>query len=403
MLSGGAMTLLEHIKTSGLGIILEEGPARDELRRLAAKFDYEFDEVRAHALARGMSPGEFAGLVREPMNGKDHSEAMPIRAVADKRPPRRNRTEDNEAVKRRRLKPLDISEFCKLDIKPREMMLGPIIPEKGLAMCYSPRGMGKTRLSTGCGLAASTATQFLKWKAPKPRRVLLLDGEMPAPALQELWQTTLASAPIKPAPGMFQIISSDLLEDIGIGNLADPKTQVEIDELVTQEGTELLMLDNLSSLTSVLRDNDEGSWQTMKAWLLKLRRRGISCFLFHHAGKGGDQRGTSAREDVLDTVISLRHPSDYRQDEGCRFEVHFTKHRGFHGPDANPFEARQHTTTAGYEWTMREIDDVNQARVAALHSDGLSVRDIADETGIPKSTVQRTVKKLSGEVGDASA
>jgi uncharacterized protein YerC len=37
---------------------------------------------------------------------------------------------------------------------------------------------------------------------------------------------------------------------------------------------------------------------------------------------------------------------------------------------------------------------VNEARIAALLDDGLSIRDIADETGIPKSTVARIKKKL---------
>jgi uncharacterized protein YerC len=37
---------------------------------------------------------------------------------------------------------------------------------------------------------------------------------------------------------------------------------------------------------------------------------------------------------------------------------------------------------------------VNRARVAALLKDSLSVRDIADETGISKSTVQRIKKAI---------
>jgi putative DNA primase/helicase len=294
----------------------------------------------------------------------------------------------------RRLAPLDISAFCAMDIKTREMVLGPIVPEKGLAMCYSPRGMGKTRLGTGCGLAVSTGASFLRWQAPKARRVLLIDGEMPAPALQELLKTVLEAAPVKPAPEMFQVLAADLLEEIGIGNLADPKVQHEINQLVDDRGTEFLMLDNLSSLTAVLRDNDEASWQSMKSWLLGLRRRSISVLLHHHAGKGGDQRGTSAREDVLDTVISLRHPSDYRQEEGCRFEVHYTKHRGFYGSDASPFEAQQHTTAFGYEWTVRDITDANQARVAELLKAGLSIRDIAEELKISKSAVHRFKQKI---------
>ena len=33
------------------------------------------------------------------------------------------------------------------EIKPREMLLDPIVPEQGLAMLYSYRGIGKTFLS----------------------------------------------------------------------------------------------------------------------------------------------------------------------------------------------------------------------------------------------------------------
>jgi transposase len=46
---------------------------------------------------------------------------------------------------------------------------------------------------------------------------------------------------------------------------------------------------------------------------------------------------------------------------------------------------------------MRDIEDVNLARVKALLDDDLSVRDIADETGISKSTVQRLKKRIEAE------
>ena len=50
--------------------------------------------------------------------------------------------------------------------------------------------------------------------------------------------------------------------------------------------------------------------------------------MIHHQGKTGDQRGTSAKEDILDTVIRLDRPKDYRSEQGARFEVHLTKARG---------------------------------------------------------------------------
>jgi len=94
---------------------------------------------------------------------------------------------------------------------------------------------------------------------------------------------------------------------------------------------------------------------------------------------------------VLDTVISLRRPPDYQPDQGARFEVHFEKNRGFLGPEAEPFEA----WLSNNSWRLAEIkagDDLDTLR--ALKASGLSIREISDRTGVPRSTVHR---KLEGE------
>ena len=119
--------------------------------------------------------------------------------------------------------------------------------------------------------------------------------------------------------------------------------------------------------------------------------------IVHHAGKGDEQRGTSRREDVLDTSISLRRPGDCTPTEGARFELHFEKARGIHGDKAKPFEAKFELRNEAAFWTTKEIEDVNLARVKALLDDDLSIRDIADETGLSKSTVQRLKKRIEAE------
>jgi putative DNA primase/helicase len=100
---------------------------------------------------------------------------------------------------------------------------------------------------------------------------------------------------------------------------------------------------------------------------------------------------------VLDTSISLRRPEDYTPTEGARFEVHLEKGRGVHGDAAKPFEAKLEVRHGAAIWTMRDIEDVNLAGVKALVDDGLTVRDIADETGISKSAVQRLKKKIEAD------
>jgi putative DNA primase/helicase len=221
-------------------------------------------------------------------------------------------------------------------------------------------------------------------------------AKCPPPHCRRGWANIVAGITEAEAnPDALKILAGDLIEEGGIGNLSSPEIQAELDPWLDE--TDLLILDNLSSLTAVIRDNDAESWGPIQDWLLRLRRKGLSVLIVHHAGKGGQQRGTSRREDVLDTSISLRRPEDYTPAEGARFEVHLEKGRGIHGDDAKPFEAKLEVVRGAAIWTTRDIEDVNLARVKALVDDGLSVRDIADETGIPKSTVQRLKNKIAAE------
>ena len=54
--------------------------------------------------------------------------------------------------------------------------------------------------------------------------------------------------------------------------------------------------------TSFARKHISPHFAPMQQWLLRLRRRGVSVLVVHHAGKNGDQRGISKREDLLDTA-----------------------------------------------------------------------------------------------------
>jgi putative DNA primase/helicase len=295
-----------------------------------------------------------------------------------------------------RLCPLALPELLALDLKPRGMVLEPIIPEKGLAMLYASRGTGKTHVALGIAYAVATGSRFLKWQAPRARRVLLIDGEMPAVALRE--RLLRISGGETPKPATLEVIAGDLTEH-GIGNLASPAVQAELNPWLA--GVELLILDNLSSLTTTLSENDADGWSVIQQWLLQLRRRGVSVLIVHHAGKGGEQRGTSRREDVLDTSIALRRPSDYLPGQGARFEVHIDKARGIHGDAAKPFEARLDLSGAHAVWTVKEIEDLDRQRVAALLAAGLSVREIADELDLSKSTVHRLKQRIEQDAAEA--
>ena len=130
---------------------------------------------------------------------------------------------------------------------------------------------------------------------------------------------------------------------------------------------------------------------------LKSQKARYLSLMIHHAGKGGNQRGTSRREDILDTIIKLKHPADYSAEDGARFHVLLEKARDVHGDDAKPFEAKLEVRDEAAYWTLRDLDVVDMDRIVDLTREGLTCREIADETGIPKSRVNRMQSKARAD------
>jgi putative DNA primase/helicase len=285
------------------------------------------------------------------------------------------------------LKAVGFNDFLNLDVPAREMLLGPILPERSLAMLYAPRGVGKSWLSLSIGLAVAGGASLLRWSAPRQRNVLYIDGEMPLVSLQErLKAISLGLSEGIPNDG-FRISAADQIES-GI-NLCSEEGQRSLESLLPD--IDLLILDNLSTLCTSGSESASDAWVPMQNWLLKLRRQGVAVLLVHHAGTNGRQRGTSRREDALDTVIALRRPEDYSPEQGAKFEVHFEKlrHR-VDGDAAIPFEA---SITAdgeeGIRWSSRVLTPPILRRAAELFAEGLTVREVAAILRISKSEAGR--------------
>jgi hypothetical protein len=295
-------------------------------------------------------------------------------------------------------KAVNILELVNHTFKPREQILAPWLLTQSLNMIYAWRGVGKTHVALGIAYAVATGGQFLCWTASKRRKVMYLDGEMPGASIQNRLANLIATSTEDFDPNYFRILTPDLQEG-AMPDLATYEGQVAIDELI--DDAEVVVVDNLSSLArSGGRENDAESWQIIAEWALIQRQRGKTVIFVHHSGKGGAQRGTSKREDILDTVISLKRPPDYESGQGAKFEVHFEKGRDLHGEDAEPFEAGLVSDHHGTQsWAIAKLADSTYDRVVALANEGLSQVDIAAELGINKSNVSRHLKKAR-EVGD---
>ena len=249
----------------------------------------------------------------------------------------------NKKLDNRKKYPLNVltlEEVLNKEIAPRQNLLSPWLPSQGLCMIYSTRGLGKTWMALEIAYAVASGGSFLNWEAESPQGVLYIDGEMPLSLMQERL-SAIENSRHQIISGLFNILSPDA-QEFGIPDLSTVEGQAKIDELISDE-IKLVVLDNLSTLVRSGRESESDSWLPVQEWVLRLRSNGKSVLLIHHAGKGGQQRGTSRREDVLDTVIALRKPENYSPESGACFEVHFEKNRGLYGNEIKPFEAHLET------------------------------------------------------------
>lgn len=282
----------------------------------------------------------------------------------------------------------DIDTFLKLNLPPRTCLMSPWLPSSGLTQVYAYRGVGKTFFALNVAYAVATGGEYLGWECPTAKRVLYIDGEMPASDMQARLKSIKGDKIM--TSHNFQLITPDL-QDITTPNLANTESQKEL-ESYTDEA-DLIIVDNISTLCRTGKENDSDNWTPVQRWALKMRSEGRSVLFVHHANKSGTQRGTSGREDVLDTVIALKKPQGGSPTEGANFEVHFEKNRGFSGPDAQAFFAKLTIENDTQSWVRESLVDSSFNRCIGLAKNGATGSEIAKELGINKSNVSRHLKK----------
>ncbi len=198
---------------------------------------------------------------------------------------------------------LDVGEFLAREFPPREIMFAPWLPTQGIALIHAERGVGKTHVALGTAWAIHVGAGFLRWRAPQRRRVLLLDGEMPAVALKERL-ARIAEVSEHPAQrANLKIAAADLTRD-GLPDLSDPAAQRLYSKVV--EDADLVIVDNM-------KENDADSWTPVQNWALQLRRAGKSVILIHHAGKSGRQREPAAKRTYSTPLSGYAGPRTTRR------------------------------------------------------------------------------------------
>jgi hypothetical protein len=288
----------------------------------------------------------------------------------------------NEPAQTKAIKAVALPDLLKMDIPPRPIFLDPWIAAQSISMVFAHRGTGKTFFLMSTALSLASGSSFLGWTAPAPRKVAYIEGELPVVLIQDRWRM-LGSHP------NLTIVNPELQPDLYLPHLAAEETQQLFEPIVA--ANDVLILDSLATLAPCSVDRDSENWANLQPWFLSIRRRGKALIFAHHTNRGGTQRGISAREDVLDFILRLE---GLGEDHRCHFTLTYEKTRQF-DRNADPkklFETFDAELCDG-EWVRRTHDASQLLAVADLTLEGKTIRKIADELGLPRTTVNRLQKQ----------
>jgi hypothetical protein len=258
--------------------------------------------------------------------------------------------------------------FVEIPITPREDIIETMMFTQSLNSLIGPRGLGKTRVLTTLGNAVTKGHPFLSWNVARPRRVLLIDGELPAADLKPMILDHCDGAP---SP-LLDVVSSEFFtkHEGRPLNLNEREHQVKLIGLlealeVQNRRPELLTIDNRSALTFGMDENDNSAQDVLLQFLIDLRHRGYAVLFVEHTGWTGEHaRGASRREDFLDLCIALK-PLTAGPVPTCRFKLEFSKVRR-KPPSPLSLECELIDVGRGLEWTFKPTEgSSDQNRLAA--------------------------------------
>jgi len=310
---------------------------------------------------------------------------------------------------------IDILELAKMKFAPAELILKPWLTKKSLSLIWAQTGVGKTWLAMSIAQAVATGTSFLGWEAPTRRKVIYFDGEMGWESFNERMATVDNSSERsveKGDPGKItggiKLVTINAWTERKLPNLADPACQGYYSDVV--KDSDLIIIDNLATIARAIDGrrscSDAEIWASVEGWAIKQRSEGKSIIFIHHAGKSGDQLGTSTKEFVLNTVIALTRASDYEQSEGVGFNLKYTKGRDLYGEHAQSLRVnlKEEESTIDhngmkkvtkFSWQFRPLKDHLDERVEDLIRQGYGMSIVLAETGISRLRYEQIKDNLN--------
>jgi hypothetical protein len=281
-----------------------------------------------------------------------------------------------------RLETITLGHLLDQEFPVREDLIAPWLRQGESAMIWAPSGAGKTLLTLTLAVMVAGGGEVLGWRGPRPRKVLVVDGEMAAEDLQERarWLIeTVEGIDREAARDNLHILSRNWQDaEVSFPDLGDrdgkngkPSGQDVVFRAAQRVGTALVLLDNFATLSEVSDENDAAAMTPTPAFLLRLKPARMGCILVHHSGKTGETyRGSSRLATTFKVTMELRPVESEATTAGAAFVVSWDKYRRKPCEAVQRREVRLENDAEGRTaWVAKPTEDDDMRRlVTAVQS-----------------------------------
>lgn len=314
------------------------------------------------------------------------------------------------------LRTITFGELADLPVKPRQHLLFPWLREGDSALVWAAAGVGKTMFTLSLALAVAGGGTVLEWNAPRPRRVLVIDGEMPEDDLRERLISLAGSVEgidMDAARKNLRLLARNgQSPDAAFPDFGDVSQHRAILRRIRRYRPDLVVLDNLSTLAGVADENSAAATQVIVKFLAMLKQAQIATIVVHHSNKAGTgYRGSTMLETTFECVIGLRKDrgADVVDTSGTtKFRFEWTKYRRKRGPTIRDTSARLEDAGGRLQWVVAPTDDDILDALAALVRTGQYGTQRALLAALPRhlwptAGSQPSLSWLNGKLGVADA
>lgn len=273
--------------------------------------------------------------------------------------------------------------------RPIRMIIDPWLANEGLTLLYGEPGVGKSLFTMAMAEAVTrkNPSTFLDWKVRGQCGVLLVDGEMSAPTIQE----RARHMGLLNRENFYVLLCTEISRRKGQSiSLTNAQHRAMLHKAIMEYPAQIVIIDNLVSLAMTEDENSASNWAVIREWLVGLRASGKHIILVHHSGKSGTQRGTSHRADNVDTVMCLRKKT--KTDKTVR--VIFEKARNF-APQHTVRNYHMDVTNNGISFELVNVEadegtgSKREAIEQALKEGKLKQKEIAERYDVSRGYVSR--------------